>query len=177
MSLLPSRRPSAANALVTQTIRNFPSETAEVIGRHDARIERTTVLLLAVMVIVAIVLAGVTNLDRVVTSTGRMVSVEGTLVVQPLEVAIIRGIKVQQGEVVHKGQSLATLDPTFTNADVGDLQHQVASLGRIAAGLFVQGAAERRLEQGELVILGRAGGSQRLFGLFTRHRHSLTSHA
>jgi len=128
MSLLPSRRPSAANALVTQTIRNFPSETAEVIGRHDARIERTTVLLLAVMVIVAIALAGVINLDRVVTSPGRMVSVEGTLVVQPLEVAIIRGIKVQQGEVVHKGQSLATLDPTFTNADVGDLQHQVASL-------------------------------------------------
>jgi len=138
MSLLPFRRQPPANALVARTIRDFPSETAEVIGRHDARIERTTVLLLAVMVIVAIVLAGVTNLDRVVTSTGRMVSVEGTLVVQPLEVAIIRGIKVQQGEVVHKGQSLATLDPTFTNADVGDLQHQVASLSAEIARLTAE---------------------------------------
>jgi hemolysin D len=138
MVLLPSRRPSAANALVTQTIRNFPSETAEVIGRHDARIERTTVLLLAVMVVAMIVLAGIIQLDRVVTSPGRMVSIEGTLVVQPLEVAIIKSIKVQQGEIVHKGQSLATLDPTFTTADVSDLQHQVVSLSAEIARLTAE---------------------------------------
>ena len=128
MSLLPSRRPSAISVANTRTIQHFQSETAGVIGRSDARIERTTIWLLTIMVLIALALAAVVHLDRVVTSPGRMVAIEGTLVVQPLDTAIVRGIKVRRGEVVHQGQTLATLDPTFTTADVSDLQHQISSL-------------------------------------------------
>ena len=44
-----------------------------------------------------------------------------TLLVQPLETAIVNSIDVSEGEWVKAGQILAHLDPTFTSADVGAL--------------------------------------------------------
>jgi HlyD family secretion protein len=40
------------------------------------------------------------------------------MVLQPLETAIIRSLDVKVGQTVHAGQTLATLDPTFSQADV-----------------------------------------------------------
>jgi HlyD family type I secretion membrane fusion protein len=48
--------------------------------------------------------------------------------VQPLDKAIIRNIVVSAGDVVRKGQVLATLDPTFAAADLAQLQDKVSSL-------------------------------------------------
>jgi hemolysin D len=67
-------------------------------------------------------------IDKVVTAQGRIVSKAPTLVVQPLDAAIVRSIEVHDGEAVHAGQILAQLDPTFAVADVDALVAQVASL-------------------------------------------------
>ena len=74
-------------------------------------------------------------IDKVVTAQGRVVSEAHTVVVQPLETAIVRSIDVREGEVVRKGQLLARLDPTFAAADQAALQAQVASLGAEVARL------------------------------------------
>lgn len=74
-------------------------------------------------------------IDKVVTAQGRIVSQSPTVVVQPLETAIVRSIDVREGQVVHKGQILARLDPTFATADLAALQAQVASLGAEVARL------------------------------------------
>ncbi|MBV9748025.1 MAG: HlyD family type I secretion periplasmic adaptor subunit [Acetobacteraceae bacterium] len=74
-------------------------------------------------------------IDKVVTARGRIVSEAPTVVVQPLDTAIVRSIDVREGEVVHKGQLLARLDPTFATADQTALQAQVASLGAEVARL------------------------------------------
>jgi HlyD family type I secretion membrane fusion protein len=66
-------------------------------------------------------------IDMVVTAAGRVVSVQPTVVVQPLETAIVREINVREGEVVHAGQVLARLDQTFSAADVGTAEAQVRS--------------------------------------------------
>src|SRR5689334_13184106 len=42
------------------------------------------------------------------------------LVVQPLETSVIREIHVAVGDLVHKGDVLATLDPTFSQSDVSE---------------------------------------------------------
>jgi hemolysin D len=50
------------------------------------------------------------------------------IVVQPLETAVIQSIDVQVGQVVKKGQKLATLDSTFAEADQAELKSHIASL-------------------------------------------------
>ena len=53
---------------------------------------------------------------------------DSTIVVQPMEISIVRSIDVNVGDVVHAGQVLARLDPTFAAADMGALATQVSSL-------------------------------------------------
>jgi hemolysin D len=68
-------------------------------------------------------------MDRVVTSSaGQIVTTEPTIVLQALDPSIIKTLDVQEGELVKSGQLLATLDPTFTTADVSALTMQIASL-------------------------------------------------
>jgi HlyD family secretion protein len=74
-------------------------------------------------------------IDKVVTAQGRVVSQARTVVVQPLETAIVRSINVREGEAVHKGQVLARLDPTFATADQAAVEAQVASYGAEVARL------------------------------------------
>ena len=66
-------------------------------------------------------------IDMVVTGSGRVVSLQATNVVQPLETAIVRAINVREGQKVHAGEVLARLDPTFSGADVSALQANVKS--------------------------------------------------
>jgi HlyD family secretion protein len=67
-------------------------------------------------------------IDRVVTAQGKVVSLAPMVVVQPLETSIVRSIDVTEGQIVHAGDVLARLDPTFASADAGALQAQVSSL-------------------------------------------------
>ena len=80
------------------------------------------------MVFVMIAGAGLIPVDEVVTTKGIVVSQSPTILVQPLETAIVRSIDVREGETVKAGQVLAQLDPTFATADAGALTAQVASI-------------------------------------------------
>src|SRR5262245_54490111 len=71
--------------------------------------------------------AALVPIDMVVTAPGRVVALQPTVVVQPLETAIVREIDVREGQVVRAGQVLARLDPTFSAADAGALEAQVMS--------------------------------------------------
>ena len=79
--------------------------------------------------------AALIPIDKVVTAQGRIVATEATVVVQPLETAIVREIDVKEGDRVRKGQLLAKLDPTFTTSDKTALTSQVDSLSAEVARL------------------------------------------
>ncbi|MGA0597834.1 HlyD family type I secretion periplasmic adaptor subunit [Enterovirga sp. CN4-39] len=88
-----------------------------------------------------IALSAVMRLDRVVTSIGGEVTgVEPNLVLQVLEDSIIRSLLVKEGDVVTGGQLLAKLDPTFTTADVNQLEVQVAAANAQIARLEAERA-------------------------------------
>jgi len=73
------------------------------------------------------VLMAIIKLDRVVTSVGRIVPTGGEMYVTPFDTGIVREVHVKAGDVVRKGDVLATLDPTFTHADLLQLQQKLGS--------------------------------------------------
>jgi hemolysin D len=142
LSLLPARRkreskpPAALNTLpavrrqggaVDTLVSAFESETAAVMARTQPRTEHPVLYVLIGMVVLGIVLISVTKLDRVVSGVGTIITTGGSLYVSPLDKSIIRDVRVKAGDVVRKGQPLATLDPTFTSADLEQLQLKLAS--------------------------------------------------
>jgi len=84
--------------------------------------------MIAAMFAAFLAVIGLIPVDRVVTAQGKVVSQTPTLVVQPLETAIVRAIHVREGQFVRAGDVLAELDPTFAAADLGALAAQVASM-------------------------------------------------
>ncbi len=68
------------------------------------------------------------KVDRIVSAEGKLITTSPTIVIQSLNTAVIRTIKVQVGDVVDKGEVLATLDPTFAGADLNRLLRQQLTL-------------------------------------------------
>jgi hemolysin D len=106
----------------------FESATAEILAQRQPVKERATLYVLAAMIVFIIVFISVVHLDRIVSADGRVVPISGAITVQPLEKAIINRVLVSVGEYVKKGQVLATLDPTFVEADLIQLKQKVANL-------------------------------------------------
>ena len=115
------------NNAVGQVVGAFESETAAVFLRTAPASEHMMLYALAAIVVLSIGLCAVVKLDRVVTSVGRVVPAAGAFYVSPFDTGIVRQILVKAGDVVKKDQVLATLDPTFTSADLKQLQQKLAS--------------------------------------------------
>jgi hemolysin D len=106
----------------------FESDTVAVFLRTSPVNEHVILYMLAAMLVLAVALMAIVKLDRVVTGTGgRIVPSVGFLYVAPFDTGIVRQVNVKEGEVVKKGQPLAMLDPTFTQADLLQLQQHMAS--------------------------------------------------
>ncbi|MBB2838102.1 UNVERIFIED_ORG: HlyD family secretion protein [Rhizobium etli] len=109
-------------------IAEFQSDAVELEERAPPRVARMTLYCVTALIASAIIWASVSSVDEVVIAPGKLVTTQPTIVVQPLETSIIRTIEVKAGEVVHAGQTLATLDATFSQADVGQLRAKLAAL-------------------------------------------------
>jgi hemolysin D len=116
-----------ANSVVGDVVGAFESETAAVLLRTSPVNEHVILYVLAGMMIVALSLMAVVRLDKVVNSKGSIVTAAGSIYVSPFDTGIVREVKVKAGEVVRKGQILAVLDPTFTHADLKQLQQHFDS--------------------------------------------------
>ncbi len=107
-------------------ILEYQSPSSAIINMPMPPIARSMTLVISSMIAVLFILSGTINVDRVVTAQGVVVARSPTIVVQPLEAAIVRAIDVNVGDTVHAGQVLARLDPTFAQADAGAAQAQVS---------------------------------------------------
>jgi len=135
MQLLP--RPSS-KAISTSTsdrldptlpvILEYQSPSTAIINMPMPRIARGMTLTISTMMVALGILAATIKVDQVVSATGIVVARDSTIVIQPMEISIVRAIDVNVGDVVHAGQILARLDPTFAAADMGALAAQVSSL-------------------------------------------------
>ncbi|MFO1161104.1 MAG: HlyD family type I secretion periplasmic adaptor subunit [Reyranellaceae bacterium] len=134
------KRPAGRDAGgADSAILEFQWPSAAIVNAPIPRSARGIVWIVTSMVAAIIGIFAVLPIDRVVTATGIVASRDSTIVVQPLETAIVRSIDVRDGQVVKAGQLLAQLDPTFAAASLDALSVQVASLaaevGRLEAEL------------------------------------------
>ena len=116
----------------------FHSPSAALMEQRVQGPARTIVWLLAALLACLTAAAALVPIDKVVTAPGRLVATMSTVVVQPLETAIVREIDVTEGQVVHKGDLLARLDPTFSTSDRTAMSQQAASLRAEVARLTAE---------------------------------------
>lgn len=113
----------------------FLPDADEIELRPLPLVARVLLPTLALALLTAIVWASVSRVDQVVVAKGRLINPLPNIVVQPLENSIVKTIDVRVGQVVHKGERLATMDPTFAVADEAQLRTRLASLDTQIAAL------------------------------------------
>ncbi len=132
-SLVPAR-PSAAEPAPRALI---DYDFHSVLGAPPKR--RVVLWLMVLLFAAAAGGLALARVDIVVSADGRLATTESEIVVQPLETSVVRAIAVRMGDRVKAGQVLATLDPTFTEADEAELSAKLRRLqaahDRIAAEL------------------------------------------
>jgi hemolysin D len=91
--------------------------------------KRRVVLWLMVSLAAAAAAAlAILKVDIVVSSNGKIVTGDSEIVIQPVEMSVVRSVAVKMGQQVKAGQVLATLDPTFTRADRDELTAKLRTL-------------------------------------------------
>src|SRR3984957_14448915 len=108
-------------------ILEYQSPSTAIVNAPVPRVARGVSWTVGTMVLACFAAMAVIKVDKVVTAQGKVVPRAATIVLQPLEAAIVRSIDVQEGDQVHAGQLLARLDPTFAAADLEALKSQVAA--------------------------------------------------
>ena len=119
---------SPEDARAAETAIEFLPDADEIERRPLPPAARMTLYVLAAMVLTFLLWASIAEVDRIVVARGRLVTPLPNIVVQPLETSIIQSIDVRVGQVVKKGEKIATLDPTFTSADLAQLKSRFQSL-------------------------------------------------
>ena len=84
-----------------------------------------TLLILTMAFIIIIVWACMAKIDKIVKAPGKLVSTGQEVVIRPLVDSIVKKVDVKMGTVVRKGQNILTLDPTFAQADLGQVKIKI----------------------------------------------------
>jgi hemolysin D len=119
---------------------SFQTDLEEVVEELPPRFLRISHYYAIALFAAVLLIAAIAPVEMVVQGSGQLTTDTPAIVLQPIERAIVRDIRVRPGDVVTKGQLLATLDPTFAEADVASLRIQestlAAQLRRIEAEQF-----------------------------------------
>ena len=119
----------------SKTIVEYLPDADEIERSPPPAFVRITLHVSVLAVATFLVWASLSELDQVVVAQGRLINPLPNVVVQPLETAIVQSVDVRVGQVVTKGQQLATLDATFAQADESQIKVRLSSLETQILGL------------------------------------------
>lgn len=119
---------ASSSARHLRLVSEFQPDATEIEERRYPLIASMTIYVLLALIASAIVWASLSQIDKIVVSTGKLVTTKPNIVVQPIETSVVRSIEVADGELVRAGQVLARLDSTFSQSDLGQLQSKVEGL-------------------------------------------------
>jgi hemolysin D len=87
---------------------------------------RLTALAIAATIAVAAAWSWLSVVDVVATAGGRTIPAGHVKTIQPLEIGVVRGLHVRDGQAVRRGDVLVDLDPTASAADRDRLARELA---------------------------------------------------
>ena len=87
-----------------------------------------TLYLLLSMLVLFFLWSYFSKIDEVISTRGKLVATLPNIVLQPIETSQIASLNATVGQIVKKGDILATLDPTVTGADLNQVKERLASL-------------------------------------------------
>ncbi len=123
---------------VPKSLIEFQPDAVEIEKRSLPGGARWTLYTVIALITAAIVWACWAKVDRIVVSQGRLITHESPINIQAVASSVIREIHVKFGDVVHRGDILATLDPTLSDADVAKLEFHDDSLAAAIARLTAE---------------------------------------
>lgn len=126
-ALVPNNLPIPAGS--ADAILEFQRPTAGLLVQPVSPIANRLGIVTSVAVLACVALICFFPINRVVTAPGRVIALTPTMVLQPLELSVVRAIYVREGAKVHAGDLLARLDPTFTQSDTSMYESQARSYG------------------------------------------------
>ncbi len=106
----------------------FQADLDRLVAEPAPMILRLWPVLGVALVTALVSLAGLVQLDVVVTAHGRIAADAPPAILAPMNRAVLRDLLVRPGDKVRKGQVLARLDPTMPEADRTTLQAERATL-------------------------------------------------
>jgi len=155
-----SRRTEARNQMIRKRESNskllveFQPDAVEIEKRSVPGGARWTLYAVVALLILSVCWACWAEVDRIVTAQGKLITTMSPVVIQTVNTAPIRTMNAKFGDRVSAGEVLATLDPTFSEADLASLKSKRESLDSIIARL----RAEK--DQTEFVVPeGKPGAS------------------
>ena len=164
---------AVAGAQASSTQIDFLPDADEIERLPLPLVARLTLHLLLAALAGFLLWAYVSEVDVIVTAKGRLVTPLPNIVVQSTETSTIQTIDVRVGQVVRKGQQLASLDPTYSEADEAQLQTRLDSLERQLAeldgALAGKGVPSIALASGDSTIQSRLS-TERLSGYDSEQR-------
>ncbi|WP_300059980.1 HlyD family type I secretion periplasmic adaptor subunit [uncultured Roseobacter sp.] len=159
-----ARQEGRPRAAVDRRALDFQPDAVEVELRRVPGAARVALYTILAVIAAAILWAWWAEIDRTVSARGKLVSQSRTIVKQPYRPSVIRTLDVRAGDVVQKGDIIASLDPTLTEADQGQLQARAALLSAELARLEAESAGERFAPE----VAGRDAVAQQAALLQTR---------
>ncbi len=110
---------------MSSEVLEYFSPSQALIARGPIPLANHVVAIICALFISALIVCCVMSVDRIASGQGKIISMVPESVVQPLTTGIVKTIAVNQGDIVHKGQLLAQIDPTFAAADNNAAREQV----------------------------------------------------
>ena len=134
-----------------RTITEFQPDAVEIEERKVPGGARWTLYTVIALIGAFVLWSYWAKVDEIVKGQGKLITTESAVVVQSFQSAPIHSIDVQFGERVKAGQIVATLDPTFSDADLSQLNARVNSTRATISRLTAE------LNDGEFSISGHEG--------------------
>ncbi|MGD8852430.1 MAG: HlyD family type I secretion periplasmic adaptor subunit [Gammaproteobacteria bacterium] len=165
---------------------DFLPAALEIQERPPSPAGRAIIWAIVLFFSLAVAWASIGEIDIVATAQGKIVPSGRVKIIQPMEIGVVRQIRVREGQHVERGDPLIELDPTATEADLERLETELIAarldearyrtLERVTAdsaengeaatvGLDVSSSLARKSDTSAIALQGRL-----LQSVWTEHR-------